>query len=69
MGSYERFQERFKKYKSDLAEYELKRIDFDKKIKDGQKKAKELNRRFAEWYYVIPGGSYPCNTRKIWLSF
>ncbi len=28
------------------------------KIKEGEKKSEELNRRFALWYYVIPGESY-----------
>lgn len=43
-----------KKFDDDLQAYE----EQQKKIADGEKKAEELNRRFAEWYYVIPGESY-----------
>ncbi len=32
--------------------------DYVEKIKDGLKKSEELNRRFAEWYYVISGEEY-----------
>ncbi|MFP6675577.1 MAG: hypothetical protein VB878_10920, partial [Pirellulaceae bacterium] len=32
--------------------------DYIAKIKDGLKKSEELNRRFAEWYYVISGEEY-----------
>ena len=28
------------------------------KIKEGKEKAEEFNRRFAEWYYVVPGESF-----------
>ena len=41
-------------YESDLKEWE----SFQKKIKDGETKAENLNRRFAQWYYVIPGEDY-----------
>ena len=30
----------------------------DRKVADGQKRAKELSDRFAAWYYVTPGDSY-----------
>lgn len=48
------YEEAKKKYDKDLRAYE----DFQQKVKDGKEKAEELNRRFAEWYYVIPGESY-----------
>ena len=48
------FDDAKKQYDEDLKKYE----DYQEKVKDGKKKAEELNRRFAEWYYVIPGESY-----------
>jgi hypothetical protein len=47
-----------------IRENESKQKDYDTKIKDGQRKAKLLNERFAEWYYVIPDDVY----RKIHLG-
>ena len=41
-------------YQSQVTAYE----EYQQKIKDGKEKAEELNRRFALWYYVIPGESY-----------
>jgi hypothetical protein len=38
--------------------------DYEKKIEDGKKRAKELTDRFAGWYYVVPGDAY----RKIVLD-
>jgi len=32
--------------------------EWDQKVKDGEKAAKELNRRFANWYYVISGENF-----------
>ena len=32
--------------------------DYDNKVAAGQKHAKELSDRFAQWYYVIPGQTY-----------
>ncbi len=34
------------------------KVERDKLIVDGQKRAKELSDRFAAWYYVTPGDSY-----------
>jgi hypothetical protein len=31
---------------------------FDQKVKDGEQKAKELNARFADWYYVVGDDTY-----------
>ncbi len=39
------------KYKTDIAAYE-------KKVADGKKEVEELNRRFADWYYVISEESF-----------
>ena len=39
------------KHKADVAAY-------DEKLKAGEKLVKDLNRRFAEWYYVISGDSF-----------
>ncbi len=47
-----------------IRENETKQKDYDAKIKEGQRKAKLLNERFAEWYYVIPDDVY----RKIHLG-
>lgn len=47
-----------------IRENESKQKEYDTKIKDGQRKAKLLNERFAEWYYVIPDDVY----RKIHLG-
>ncbi len=34
------------------------KADLDRKVADGQKRAKELSDRFSPWYYVTPGDSY-----------
>lgn len=41
-----------------IRENETKQKDYDTKVKEGQRKAKQLNERFAEWYYVIPDEVY-----------
>ncbi len=38
--------------------------EWDEKVKEGEKAAKDLNKRFAAWFYVIPGDSY----KKLHLS-
>ncbi len=35
-----------------------KQDEYDKKVKDGKKRVDDLNRRFAEWYYVISDETY-----------
>jgi FKBP-type peptidyl-prolyl cis-trans isomerase len=52
------YDEAKKKYDDDLKAYESKVADRNKKMEDGKEKAEELNRRFADWYYVIPGDSF-----------
>ena len=37
---------------------EKRKVELDRQIADGQKRAKELTDRFAAWYYVTPGDSY-----------
>ncbi|MDA9778451.1 DUF4340 domain-containing protein [Rubripirellula sp.] len=53
-----RLQEEFSaaqtEYQTQLAAYE----EYTQKVEDGTKKAEDLNRRFALWYYVIPGESF-----------
>ena len=39
-------------------EWERKHEDWRKKRDEGQKQAAELNARFADWYYVIPGDEF-----------
>ena len=45
-------------------ENKRKQDEYDTKVKEAQKKVKELNDRFADWYYVIPNDVY----KKIHLS-
>lgn len=46
------------KYEADVKKFEADTKAYDDKIKDGEKLVKDLNRRFAEWYYVISGDSF-----------
>jgi hypothetical protein len=39
-------------------ENERKQKEYDDKVKKGQTKAKELNDRFADWYYVVSDETY-----------
>lgn len=41
-------------YSRDLSEYNA----YQEKVKAAEEKAEKLNRRFAQWYYVISGESY-----------
>ena len=45
-------------YKNEKAIYEEDKKEYDKKLEDGKAKAKSLNDRFGEWYYVIAETSY-----------
>ena len=42
----------------------MKQDEYDDKVKKGQERVKELNDRFADWYYVISDDVY----RKIHLT-
>lgn len=53
-----KYEEAKRKYEDDSKEYDRKSKEFEKKIEDGKQKAEELNRRFADWYYVISGDSF-----------
>lgn len=45
-------------YDSALQEYERESEEYQTKVAEAKEKAEEMNRRFAEWYYVIPGESF-----------
>ncbi|MCH2210864.1 MAG: DUF4340 domain-containing protein [Fuerstiella sp.] len=45
-------------YETDLRSYNTDLEDFEKKVTDGTEKAEKLNRRFADWYYVVPGETF-----------
>src|SRR4029078_379834 len=45
-------------------ENEQKQKEYDEKIKSGEKRARELNDRFADWYYAVSEATY----RKIHLN-
>ena len=45
-------------YKKDLERYGNDKSEYEKKIKKGQEKVKELNDRFGPWYYVISAESF-----------
>ncbi|HET6426225.1 MAG TPA: DUF4340 domain-containing protein [Planctomycetaceae bacterium] len=46
------------KYESDKTKFEADEKSYEQKSKDGEKKVKELNDRFANWYYVISADSF-----------
>lgn len=48
------FEKALAEYKLQQEVYEQKKKEFDEKLKAGEKRVAELNRRFADWYYVIP---------------
>lgn len=54
----EEYQEAKEEYENKLQQYESDLKEYNEKIEKGKEKAEELNRRFADWYYVIPGESY-----------
>jgi hypothetical protein len=50
----EQYEAAKKDYEDGLREFE----EFQQKVEQGQNSARELNDRFAAWYYVIPGDSF-----------
>ncbi|MCX7408068.1 MAG: DUF4340 domain-containing protein [Planctomycetales bacterium] len=46
------------KFEADQKRYEADSKAFEQKVKDGEKLVKELNSRFADWYYVVSGESF-----------
>ena len=45
-------------YDADMKKYEDDLKAYNEKVKAGEKLVKDLNRRFADWYYVISGESF-----------
>ncbi len=45
-------------YEADLKKHEGDLKAYEEKVKAGEKLVKDLNRRFADWYYVISGDSF-----------
>ncbi len=52
------YEEALAKHEVDVKKYEADVKAYDEKVKAGEKQVKDLNRRFAEWYYVISGDSF-----------
>ncbi|HEY0984715.1 DUF4340 domain-containing protein [Schlesneria sp.] len=52
------YEEALAKYDIDLKKYEADVKAYEEKVKTGEKLVKDLNRRFADWYYVISGDSF-----------
>ncbi len=52
------YQEALKKYDVDKGRYNTDLKSFESRIESGQAKVKELNDRFADWYYVISNDSF-----------
>ena len=47
------YEEALKRYEEDLEAYEFELKEHEQKLEDGKKRVDELNRRFADWFYVI----------------
>lgn len=47
------YEEALQRYEEDLEVYEVRLKDYEEKLKKGKERVQELNRRFADWYYVI----------------
>lgn len=41
-----------------IAANDRKQQEYDKKVADGQERVKELNKRFADWYFVVSDDTY-----------
>jgi hypothetical protein len=44
--------------KADKEKAEKDKLDYERRLGEGQKRVKELTDRFAAWYYVVPGDSF-----------
>lgn len=53
-----KYEELKKKYDEDLDKYETDQADYDKRKQEGEARAADLNRRFADWFYVISSDSF-----------
>ncbi|GIW98917.1 MAG: hypothetical protein KatS3mg111_2250 [Pirellulaceae bacterium] len=54
----EKLRQEYEQAKSAYEEAKRKYDEYHDKLKKAQEKVDELNRRFAKWYYVIPGEDY-----------
>ncbi len=52
------YEKAMTQYKKDLERFGNDKSEYEKKIKKGQEKVKELNDRFGPWYYVISAESF-----------
>ncbi|WP_417384524.1 hypothetical protein [Gimesia sp.] len=52
------YEKAMKAYESQLKTYERKLKEYDDKVVKGNELAQELNKRFADWYYVISANSF-----------
>lgn len=52
------YQEALKRYDAEKGRYAADKAAFEAKIESGKQKVKELNDRFADWYYVISNDSF-----------
>ncbi|MEW4488702.1 DUF4340 domain-containing protein [Thalassoglobus sp. JC818] len=49
----EEYEAALARYQEDLEVYEIALRDYEEKMKAGEERVIDLNRRFADWYYVI----------------
>lgn len=54
----ELYEQQQAEYETKLAAYEDELKKYEDKVKAGEEKVEKLNRRFAEWYYVISADLY-----------
>lgn len=47
------YEEALQRYEEELEAYEFKLKDYEKRVQQAEEQVVELNRRFADWYYVI----------------
>lgn len=52
------YQEALRKYDGDKGRFAAETAAYEAKVEAGKKKVKELNDRFADWYYVISNESF-----------
>lgn len=52
------FQRTQAEIKAEAEKAEREKTDHEKRLKDGQARASDLAKRFAPWYYVVPGDAY-----------
>ena len=54
----EEYESAKKTYEVDMVSWQADVKSFEKKVTEAKEKAEKLNRRFADWYYVIPGETF-----------